>query len=362
MFQPPSSFCWNDTSDSIAIRCLYGFVLTGHRTFSHMVLVLWSRHYGKRGLVTVLCSHVLWSQATELFLISYGSGIVITSIGEEGAGYCTVCPCFVVTGHRTFSHTLWFWHCDHVTRGRGRWLQYCVSMFCGHRLQNFFSYLMVLALWSCHYGKRGLVTVLCAHVLWTQATEHFLKSFGSGIVITSLREEGAGYCTVCRCFVVTGHRAFSHILWFWHCDHVTRGRGSWLLHWVPMFCGYRSQNFFSNLMVLALWSGNLGKRELVTVLCAHVLWLQATELFLKSFGSGIVITSLGEEGAGYCTVCPCFVVTGHRTLSHILWFWHCDHVTRGRRSWLQYCVSMFCGHRLQNFFSYLMVLALWSCH
>ena len=163
---------------------------------------------------------------------------MITSLGEEGAGYNTVCPCFVVTGYRTFSHILWFWYCDHVTRGRGGWLQYCVPMFCGHRPQNIFSNLLVLALWSRHYGKRGLVTVLCAHVLWSQATEPFLKSFGSGIVITSLEEEGAGYSTVCPCFVDTDHRTFSQILWFWHCDHVTRGRGGWLQYSVSMFCGF----------------------------------------------------------------------------------------------------------------------------
>ena len=221
----------------------------------------------------------MWSQSTEHFLISYGSGIVITSIGEHGAGYSTVCPYFVVTGHRTFSHIIWSWHCDHITRGRGSGLQYYVPMVCGHRPQNVFSDLMVLELWSHHKGKRELVTVPCVHILWSQASELFRISYSSGIVNTWLGEERAGYNTVRPCFVVTGLRTFSHILWFWHCDRVTRGRGRWLQYCMPMFSGHRPQNFFSYLMVLVLWSRHKGKRELLTVLCARVLWSQATERF-----------------------------------------------------------------------------------
>ena len=106
---------------------------------------------------------------------------MITSLGEQGAGYSTMCPCFVVTGHRTF-----------------------------------------------------------------------LISYRSSIVITSLGEQGAAYCTVWPSFVLTGHRTFSHILRFWHCDDVTRGRGSSILYCVPIFSGHRPHNFFSYFMVLAL--------------------------------------------------------------------------------------------------------------
>ena len=162
---------------------------------------------------------------------------MITSLGGQWAGYSTVCPCFVVTGNKTFSHILWFWHCDHVTRGRGSLLQYCVPMFCGHRPQDF------------------------SHILWFWHCDH----------VTSGRGSWLQYCVAMFC----GHRPqkFSHILWFWHCGHVTAGRGSLLQYCVTMFCGHRPQN-----------------------------------IFLISNGSGIVITSLQEEGSCYSTVCPCFVV------------------------------------------------------
>ena len=286
------------------------FVVTGHRSFliSYGSGIVVTSLQEKRELVTVLCDHVLWSQATEHFLISNGFGIVITSLQEEGSCYSTVCPCFVVTGHRIFliSYDSGIVITSLGEGGAGYSTVCPCFVVTGHRsfLISYGSGIVVTSLQE----KRELVTVLCDHVLWSQATEHFLISNGSGIVITSLQEEGSCYSTVCPCFMVTGHRTFSHIWWFWHCDHVTTGRGSLLQYCVPMF-----------------------------------FWSQAIEHFLISYGSGIVITSLQEEGACCSTVCPCFLVTGRRTFSHILRFWHCDHVFMGTVSWLQYCVPMFCG-------------------
>ena len=318
---------------------------------------LWSPHEGKKELVAVLavylsvcqhCDHLTrrrrsWSLCWPSTWVSVN--IVITSRGEEGIGRCAgrlpVCL-----------STLWSSHEEKKELVAVLAVYLCVC----------------LTLWSPHEGKKELVAVLAIYLCVCQHFDHLTRGKGAGrcagrlpvclsnIVITSRGEEGIGRCAgrlpECLSALWSPHEGKKELVAVqavYLCVCLTL--------WSPHEGKKELVAVLAVYLRLTLWSPHEGKKELVAVLAVYLSVCQHCDHLMRGWRSwwlcrpstwvsvNIVITSRGEEEAGRCAgrLPECLSTLwspheGKKELVTVLAVYlcvcqHCDHLTRGRRSW-----------------------------
>ena len=366
---------------------------------------LWSPHEGKKELVAVLtvylcvcqhCDHLTrgrrsWSLCWPSTWVSVD--IVITS-WREGAGCCAgrLPECLSTLwspheGKKALVAVLAVYlcvcqHCDHLTRGRRRWLLWWPSTWVSVNI-------VITSRGEEGAGRcAGRLPVSLSNIVITSRGEEgagrcagHLPMCLSNIVITWRGEEGIGRCAgrlpVCLSTLWSPHEGKKEVVAVLavylcvcqYCDHLTRGRRTWSLCWPSTCvsvnivitsrgeegagrCAGRLPVCLSNIVIASRGEEGAGR-------CAGRLPYLSVNIVIISRGEegagrcagrlpeclpNIVITSRGEEGAGRCAarlpVCLSTLWSPHernkKELLAVLAVYlcvcqHCDHLTRGRR-------------------------------